>query len=321
MLFSFDETAKMISSGKLLHIAGTESLLKKLPKGNWIGGSTEYFMVKEGGKITGEEIFVTEMSCTDFSIKTYSLSNIEHVATDAFSNGFSIIIIPFNTELHKEYARSASGYKEIFMRNIVGWISGLNVNKSDQTPITVDGTSLSVFTDKAVVLHLRIPDDKIATVNIVNIFEQDKSTPLITFKEEGFIINKCFIDGKETSFADYLLDNKIETQKFPLVGDYSGNGINAGINCIKDGQVHLYAPVFSDIEYRMAKSLDDYEKEFNNKIDGIKETNARFSCNCLTNFMQGKLEGKKIHAFEGPVTFGEIAYELVNQTLVYVTVI
>jgi hypothetical protein len=44
MLLSFDETAKMIASGKFLHIAGTENLLKKLPKGNWIGGSTEYFM-------------------------------------------------------------------------------------------------------------------------------------------------------------------------------------------------------------------------------------------------------------------------------------
>jgi hypothetical protein len=321
MLISFDETAKMISSGKLLHIAGTESLLKKLPKGNWIGGSTEYFMAKEGGKITGEELFVTEMSCTDFSIKTYSLSNIQNVAIDAFDNGFSIVIIPFDTELHKEYARSASLYKEIFEKNIVGWISGMNVTKSEQIPMVIDGTSLSVSTDQAVVLHLKLPDGKIAMVNIVNIFEQDKSTPLITFEEEGFIINKCFIDGKETSFADYLVNNKIETQKFPLVGDYSGNGINAGINTIIDGQVHLYAPVFSGIDYRMAKNLDDYEKEFNDKIAAIKVTDAKFACNCLTNFMQGKLEGKKLSAFEGPVTFGEIAYQLVNQTLVYVTVL
>lgn len=36
--------------------------------------------------------------------------------------------------------------------------------------------------------------------------------------------------------------------------------------------------------------------------------------------MYGELEGKKLEAFAGPVTFGEIAYQLVNQTLVYVTV-
>jgi len=37
MLLSFDETSKMISGEKLLHIAETESLIKELPKGNWVG--------------------------------------------------------------------------------------------------------------------------------------------------------------------------------------------------------------------------------------------------------------------------------------------
>jgi hypothetical protein len=32
------------------------------------------------------------------------------------------------------------------------------------------------------------------------------------------------------------------------------------------------------------------------------------------------LKRKKIDAFAGPITFGEITYQLVNQTLVYVTV-
>jgi hypothetical protein len=43
-----------------------------------------------------------------------------------------------------------------------------------------------------------------------------------------------------------------------------------------------------------------------------------FSCNCILNFLYGELEGKSIGTFTGPVTFGEIAYQLVNQTLVYV---
>jgi hypothetical protein len=31
----------------------------------------------------------------------------------------------------------------------------------------------------------------------------------------------------------------------------------------------------------------------------------------------GKLEGKQTSPFVGPITFGEIAHQLVNQTLVY----
>ena len=54
MLMTFEETSKLIKEGKILHIAATEALLKKLPKGNWIGGSTEYFMAKDGGKVSGD---------------------------------------------------------------------------------------------------------------------------------------------------------------------------------------------------------------------------------------------------------------------------
>jgi hypothetical protein len=41
-----------------------------------------------------------------------------------------------------------------------------------------------------------------------------------------------------------------------------------------------------------------------------------FSCNCILNFLFGGLEGQKIGNLQGPVTFGEIGYQLLNQTLV-----
>jgi hypothetical protein len=319
MLVTFEETSKLIESGKLLHIAGNEILLKKLPKGKWIGGSTEYFMTKECGKVSEKDLFVTELACEAFSIKAYSAAEIKNIATDAYDNGFSIAIVPFDSEVHKEYAQNAASYKDMFMKNIVGWISGFNLEKSGQTPIAVNGESVSAFHDKSVVLHLKIADGKTVSVNIINIFDQDKATPVITFKEEGFLVKKCFIDGEETVFADYIAKNGIDT-KLPLVGDYAGNGINVSFKSVENGVVHLYAPVFDGIQYRIAESVADYEDEFNCKIADIKKIDAPFSCNCILNFLYGKLEGKKVAAFEGPITFGEIAYQLVNQTLVYVTV-
>jgi hypothetical protein len=319
MLVTFQEASNLIESGKLIHIAGTEALLKKLPKGKWVGGSTEYFMAKSGGKVSGEHLFVTELPYEEFSIKSYSLDNIENIAVDAYDNGFSIALVPFDSAVHKEYANKAASYKDMFMKNIIGWITGLNLGIPGQTPIAVDGSSATSYSDKAVVLHLKAPNDKTVCINILNIFEQDKSSPTITFDKEGFSVTKCFVDGKETVLADYIAQNKIDT-KLPLVGDYAGNGINISFKAIDNGVVNFYAPVFSGINYKMAKSIGNYEKEFNSRLAELKNVNAAFTCNCILNFLYGELEGKSLEAFAGPITFGEIAYQLVNQTLVYVTV-
>ena len=318
MLIKFDEASMLIENGKLLHIAGTEDLLRKLPKGKWIGGSTEYFMAKDGGKVSGELLFVTEFPYENFSLKSYDASNINNVAVDAFDRGFSIIILPFDSAVHKEYAENASGFKYLFMKDIVGWISGVNLGLPGQTPIAVNGVTGEAFPDKAVALHIEVPGDKTIRVNIVNIFEQDENSPIIEFTEEGFSAKKCIIDGQETVFADYIAKNGIDT-KLPLVGDYSGAGVNISFKSIENGVVNFYAPVFSGIKYRVAKNIENYEEAFHDNLKGICDANAVFSCNCILNFLYGGLEGKNINAFAGPITFGEIAYQLLNQTLVYVT--
>lgn len=45
-----------------------------------------------------------------------------------------------------------------------------------------------------------------------------------------------------------------------------------------------------------------------------------FSCNCILNYQYAGLEGKKSGSVTSPVTFGEIAYQLLNQTLVYLNI-
>lgn len=319
MLKTFDETIKMISDGKLLHIAGSENLLKKLPKGTWIGGSTEYFMAQEGGKVTDELFFVNVLPYTDFKISSYDEKSIENVTVDAFDNGFSIVIVPFDSNVHKAYAEKAAGFENMFIKNIVGWVAGLNLGVPGQTPIAVNGQTGEVMPDKAAVLHVGVPSDKVVNIGIINIFSQDENAPVIEFDEEGFTVNKCRVDGKEVVFADYVAQNNIDT-KLPLVGDYSGAGINISFKTIENGIVNLYAPVFSGIKYRMAKNISDYAKEFGDRLLQFEGVESMFSCNCILNFLYGELEGKKIETFSGPITFGEIAYQLVNQTLVYVTV-
>ncbi len=319
MLMTFFDAVEAISEAKLpLHIAGTENMLRSLPKGMWVGGSTEYFMTPEGGKVCADQLFVTEYPY-NFSVKAYGAGDIENVAADAFDNGFTILIIPFDSAVHKEYAQNAANYRDMFMKNITGWISGVNLDIPGQTPIAVNGLSGMVYKDKAVALHLEIPEEKTVSMSIINIFTQDASSPLIEFEEDGFSAVNCLVDGKRTVLADYIKQNDIDP-RFPLVGDYSGNGVNVSFKTIMDGGVSFYAPVFRGIKYRVAKPVEDYAKEFNARIAKLGSTKAAFSCNCILNFLYGGLEGKKLEAFAGPVTFGEIAYQLVNQTLVYVSV-
>ena len=318
MFMNFENVSKLITEGKLLHIAGTESLLRKLPKGKWVGGSTEYFMESAGGKVSGDDFDVIEFPY-EFAIKSYDTTNIKNIATDAYENGFSILIIPFDSKVHIEYAQKAPTYNDIFMKNTVGWISGLNLGKQGQTPVAVNGMTGEVFTDKAVALHLCGPAGKMFTIDIINIFTQDQNSPVIEFTKEGFSADTCLVSGKEIKFADYIAKNNINT-KMPLVGEYSGAGVNVSFKAIENGVVHFYAPVFKNIKYRIAKNIPDYVKAFNDKMAEVKGANIVFSCNCILNFLYGELEGKKIGAFTGPVTFGEIAYQLVNQTLVYVSI-
>lgn len=319
MLLSFEEVSVMIADGKLLHIAATEALLRKLPMGKWIGGSTEYFMAEDGGKVSGDLLYVTELPFENFTAKTYDVSDIAQVAADAYDNGFSIVIVPFDSAVHREYAEKAAGFQDMFMKNIAGWVSGLHLGKTGQTPIAVNGITGEVFSDKAAALHLEVPAGKTVGMGIINIFQQDEDSPVIEFLEEGFSVTKCLVDGNEMALADYVAQNNIDT-KMPLVGDYSGTGVNISFKAIENGVVNFYAPVFSGIKYRMAKVISDYEKAFNSRLAGFKDTGSAFSCNCILNFLYGELEGKNIEAFAGPITFGEIAYQLVNQTLVYVTV-
>lgn len=76
--------------------------------------------------------------------------------------------------------------------------------------------------------------------------------------------------------------------------------------------------MFRGVEYRHAFPVDDYVREFTMRMPD--EAGIFFSCNCILNYLYSELEGKKTGAITGPVTFGEVAYQLLNQTLVYITI-
>lgn len=318
-LVSFDATKSMILQGRCLCIAGDEQLLEKLPKGVWIGGSIPYFMAAEGGLCDQERLYVTEIE--NFlgvpRISFYSADELKTLSTDAPANGYSIIIIPANSPAHEEYAANAPLYEDMYLKPIVGWISGVHLNDLQRLrPSVMNGQIGEPSSRQAVVMHVELDPNRVAEVHTINCFNQGQGDT-IAFKESGFSVKNCLINGHETNFARYLKLGSADT-RLPLVADYCGMLVNVSIKQVNEDSVELYAPVFSGVDYRLAQPIDNYLDTFQQALPSNTET-IQFSCNCILNYLYSELEGKKI-AIGGPMTFGEVAYQLLNQTLVYLTV-
>ncbi|UYM17418.1 DUF6976 family protein [Endozoicomonas euniceicola] len=320
-LQSVEEVIQLIEAGKVLSLAGDERVLSQLPKGNWVAGSTPYFMGRSQGEFSQEKVYVDEISCgiTHYKIMTYDKHTLPSFTRDRFDNGYSILVIPAFSEVHSDFALHADGYDFLYDNPVLGWVSGIDLNSTD-TPKVYDGSTGTELTDKVVALHVELPANKMPQLEIINIHKPDPKSPVIQFDTDAFEAGDCLIDGERVNFAEYVTAHNIDTQ-VPLTSDYSGAIINT---CIKEvntdeGRVYFYAPVFSGREYRFATPLADYAAAFASSLPQ-EGTDMQFSCNCILNFLYGGLEGKQA-GLPGPITFGEIGYRLLNQTMTYLRVV
>ncbi|SHO42696.1 DUF6976 family protein [Desulfopila aestuarii] len=320
------EVAKFISEGKTLLLAGDEALLGQLPKGKWIGGTIPYFISPEqGGMVSKDKIFVTDISAmaSKVEIQAYDQNQLGQVYCDGGESGFSFIIIPAMSEVHSTFAINAPNYKDFGARPLIGWISGVHLDDLGKiSPKVVNGESGEVLEKAAIVMHVTLPPGKVIDVGIVNIFEQSAGDTL-TFPDDGFSCTDVNVNGVKENFAAYIERNKLDT-KLPLVADYYGALVNISFQNVDQntGEVAFYAPVFSGVRYKHAKAVEDYASAFTTQLQkiGLSDESVVFSCNCILNYLYSGLEGKSTAPFVGPITFGEIAYQLLNQTLVYLQV-
>lgn len=128
------------------------------------------------------------------------------------------------------------------------------------------------------------------------------------------------MNGERRSFHDYVVGKGIDT-RLPLIANFCGAMINVSIQALDapTGTVKFYAPVFEGVSYRFARPVANYPQSFSAAIPtGISA--PVFTCNCVLNYLYGELENRRTGSMLGPMTSGEIAFQLLNQTLVHVTV-
>jgi len=322
-LMSIEAASEMIRRGLPLSVAGPEAVLDRLPQGQWIGGTIPYFMVEEGGVVVQDErLFVTDLSgLGQVRMGSYGPDELARISGEAPDNGVSLTIIPAASPTLRRFAAEAAGYEEAFVKPTVGWIAGVHLSELGRvTPKVYDGSTGQKYEDRAVVAHLALPEGRLALVEIVNLFEPDGGD-VLRFGEVGDRVQTCLVNGETVRLADYIRSRGLAHGRLPLVGDFAGAHINVSLQTVGEDSVSLYAPVFPGVDYHFAKPVDDYAAAFRAALAGRQLDGAVMSCNCILNFLFGELEGKAIGGVQGPVTFGEIGYQLLNQTLVVLRVV
>ena len=321
-MFTTVETVKhLLAAGKRLILAGDEALLRVLPKGPWIGGTIPYFMTADGGRASREHIFVCEVPevACDAHLAVYDETSIARVCADSPEHGYTILILPAFSRLHQCFAMDSPRYEQQFFKAVAGWVAGTHLDDmGSKLPKVFAGTTGKALENNAVAMHVELPPQYQARIGIVNIFEQSDGDD-IQFPKSGFEANECIVAGKSENVVDYMTRNGLDL-RLPLVADFCGTKVNLSVQAIDitRRKVKFFAPVFEGVKYRPAKPVSGYSERF---LAAIPATVAQsvFSCNCVLNYLHGQLEGRRTGELQGPMTFGEIAFQLLNQTLVQIT--
>ncbi|MDA3849645.1 MAG: hypothetical protein PF447_00055 [Spirochaetaceae bacterium] len=161
-------------------------------------------------------------------------------------------------------------------------------------------------------MHCQLRPGFQAGIEKINLFEPGDG-PILEFHKSGFKIKQVKVDGELRNFAEYLREESVDT-RLPLISQ-DGDDENVSFQRVNEDTVQLYAPVFKEERYRLAKGLTDYHSIL---MDRVKNLNypSYFSCNCILNYKNDNLTDKDIGELSGPVTFGEISNHLLNQTFV-----
>lgn len=320
MLTNLDQIRKLLDQGKALVLAGEEALLRQVPRGPWVGGTIPYFMSKDGGVATRQQIYVAEVPAIAVGARTsvYDTESIRRVARDTAENGYCVLILPAFSALHQQYALEAPFFDQMFLKPVAGWISGVHLDDLGKAaPLVFDGATGEAFGDRGVAMHVTLPNSHQAHLGVVNIFEPGDGDDIV-FEHSGFSAETCLIGDERRSIVDYVRDRKLDV-RLPLVADYMGTHVNVSIQSLEGRTAKFYAPVFEGVRYRWAKPIGDYPESFNKAIpDDLAE--PVFSCNCILNYLYGQLENRHTGRLRGPMTFGEIGFQLLNQTLVHITI-
>jgi hypothetical protein len=333
-LCSLAAAARMIGNGRILLLAGTENDLSTLPEGCWIGGTADHFATPSGGVAAAGQIFYTDF--TDIadaaSWRSFDAGDIHEIALDYPENGFAILILPGFSQLLGRVAGRIMEFDGLYNMPLMGWVSAVSL---EGLPHILPPVSPKTFAggpqaadERAAVLYVSLPAQYFAQLHIANLFAPGTG-PKIRFLQPGQFSNgDCLIDGVRSNLAQYIAEHGID-RRLPLVADHEGALLNVAIVLADPatGRVMFLSPVSPALTYRFAEEILDYKAEFARAAAEIDLDQAAHACICALHYYYAgltqlpKIKGAQTGpAITAPVTFGQIAYTVLNQTLACLTI-
>ncbi len=318
--YTKQEVIDFINNGRIMLLSGSAEALSGLPKGNWIAGTTHYF-VDSIGKVDEEHIFVDDFTLVaqKAKIATYDESNIKDIAKNGFKNGFVVMVLPIDSKVYIDFANNSLSFEGMFDNPVVGYVAATKMEDyGKKSPYVAAGLDGKLSNSIAAALYVELPDYLTARAEIVNFDTIDADSPTLVFPKTGFVQSECTINGKPGNIADYF-ENVVK----PKLGGYtqmitSQNGalINRDVKVVDvaKGEVSFFSPVIADDDYHLVKNGADYLQMFNTAL-ASKRSDVLTCFSCVSYFFGGKFEGKGV-CKNGVYAFGEIGYQVLNKTIV-----
>ncbi|MCQ2974519.1 MAG: hypothetical protein MJ211_06875 [Bacteroidales bacterium] len=318
-LYTKQEVINFIRQGKILHLSGSAENLSGLPRGKWIGGTSPYCVDKTGQVFT-DKIYVDDLTdiAAGANIESLDERNIQDVVKNSYDNGFSIIILPIDSPVYYAFANNSLTFDGIFNNPVIGYVACCKFADFGKVKcMSICGTDGELTDQRAAVMHIKLPKDKIARTEIMNFDKIDTNSAELVFPKSGFVQSECLINGKPGNIADYLDSVKLPNGAFPqMITSMNGALVNRDIKYVNvdKGEAAFFSPVYENDKYYLIKTENDYQTEFNQRI-AAKQNKVSICFACTSYFMLGDFEGKKIDQ-NGIYAFGEISYQLLNKTIV-----
>jgi hypothetical protein len=327
----------MISEGRILLLAGAEEELATLPKGNWIGGTAGYFVTPQGGVAAEGQIFYADFTAiaNGASWRSFDAGNIHEIGQHYPHNGFAILILPGFSKLLGEVAGRIMEFDGLYNLPLMGWVSAVAL---DGLPHVLSPERPKIFAggpqaedERAAVLYVSLPEQCFAQLHIANLFTPGTG-PEIRFPVSGQSSDgDCLIGGERRNLARYMAERGID-RRLPLIADHEGALLNVAILMADapSGRMMFLSPVSTALTYRFAEEVLDYAAEFTRTAADIEPDKAAHACICALHYHYAGLisrpgGGAAMTEIAGPditapVTFGQIAYTVLNQTLTCLTI-
>ena len=322
----------MIAEGRVLLLAGTEEDLSSLPEGCWIGGTAGFFITPQGGVAAAGQIFYADFTAIAAAAhwRSFDAGDIHGLAQHYPENGFAILLLPGFSRLLGEVAGRIMEFDGLYNLPLMGWVSAVTLEglphilpREVLPKIFAGGPKAEA--ERAAVLYVSLPEQYFAQLHIANLFSPGTG-PDIRFPASGqFSDGTCLIGGTRGNLGRYMAEQDID-RRLPLVADHEGALLNVSILRADAERVMFLAPVSSALTYRFAEEVLDYAAEFARATAEIEPGQAAHTCICALHYYYAGLsydgDGHPPRPRVGPgpdiiapVTFGQIAYTVLNQTL------